>query len=58
MKIKKENKKQKYWYKFDHYVCPLCGREDNYKERIYDKQKPELYRDRHDYHEVWDGCGI
>jgi len=27
----------KYWYKIDVYACVLCGKEDIYKERVYNK---------------------
>lgn len=30
--------KQKYWYRITHYLCPVCGHDDVYRERVYDKE--------------------
>jgi len=38
---------KKYWYKFTVYWCVLCGHETKYKERIYDKPKPDDYYERY-----------
>lgn len=45
--------KGKYWYEFFVYYCPICGREDVYKERNYGP-KPENYS--WDWIPTWDGC--
>ena len=46
--------KPTYWYRVFTFVCPICGREDRYRERVYD-EKPEDYADRHHVVEGW--CG-
>lgn len=50
-----KEKSSKYWYLFTHFVCPLCGREGVYKERIY-TIKPKDYWQRHIVNEAWDYC--
>ena len=50
-------KKQKYWYKTTVYYCPLCGRDDTYKERQFN-EKPEEWEKRFTFKEVWDYCDI
>ena len=47
--------KKKYWYKYYYYYCPVCGRENVYKERRY-TPKPENYEDRHKVEECYDWC--
>ena len=42
----KDKKPKKYWYKYFHYYCPVCGKEEEYKERNYDT-RPILYENRH-----------
>ena len=44
----------RYWYRVTVWVCPLCGREDRYRERVY-TEKPEDYADRFQLIEGW--CG-
>jgi hypothetical protein len=46
----------KYWYRYTHYMCPICGREDVYKARVYGFPKPDEYCERHEYLYVWDYC--
>ena len=46
--------KPTYWYRLFTFVCPICGREDKYRERVYD-EKPEDYADRVHVIEGW--CG-
>lgn len=53
---KTPKKQGKYWYKFECSLCPLCGREDRYKTRMY-TEKPESPSDRYFIEEVWDYCG-
>lgn len=38
-------------------MCPLCGKEDCWKERVYDKSKPKNPARRYSIKEVWDYCG-
>ena len=45
--------KKTYWYKFIWKSCPVCGREQNYKERQY-TEKPKEYETRHIYEELYD----
>jgi len=40
-----------------HY-CPVCGRDDTYKERVYDEEKPKEWEKRFTFKEVWDYCDI
>ena len=35
-----------YWYLITIYYCVICGKEDKYRERIYDKPKPENWNER------------
>jgi hypothetical protein len=39
----------KYWWKFTHYECPLCGTIDTVRERVnvFDQAKPDNDEDRH-----------
>jgi hypothetical protein len=41
--------KRGYWYHFYHTECALCGAGDTYKERIYDKPKPEDPAERNEF---------
>ena len=50
--------KKKYWYKFYIGECPLCGRNQSYKERQY-SDKPKNFQDRISYiplNECYDYC--
>lgn len=46
---KKENTKKiktKYWYRTDVYACVCCGREDKYRERVYEESlKGSFWKD-------------
>jgi hypothetical protein len=42
---------QKYWYQTTIYCCPVCGHEDSYKERVYQKPKQKTM-----FIEVYDYC--
>lgn len=44
---------KKYWYKFNIYECPVCGRGDSYKERVY--TKPSL-KAKYTFHSDYCGC--
>lgn len=46
----------KYWILFTSYYCPLCGRDTTFRERIYDRPKPEDWNERHIMFEEWDYC--
>lgn len=43
------------WYYISIFACPVCGRCDEYRERR-PAPKPEDWRDRISYSEVWDYC--
>jgi uncharacterized Zn finger protein (UPF0148 family) len=45
-----------YWYKYTTYYCPVCGHQEDYKERVYDRPKPEEYSLRHEFKESYDYC--
>lgn len=47
----------RHWYKTTIYMCPLCGHEDVYRERVYydEQPKPEDRWDR--YKLIERGCG-
>ena len=47
-------KKKGYWYKTTVYACVLCGHENRYRERIYDRPKPEDPNERLIWHD--DAC--
>jgi len=57
--IKRKKRKKKYWYKFYHGECPVCGNPAaSYKVRVY-TPKPEDPQDRHEqlsYAETYDQC--
>jgi hypothetical protein len=48
--------KRGYWYIEESWYCPQCGHDRTYRERIYDRPKPEEWEKRHIVHEAWDGC--
>lgn len=39
--------KRKYWILFHHDICQVCGDDSGYRERVYDKPKPENPFKRH-----------
>lgn len=43
---KTQRKSTSYWYYTEIEECVLCGRSKSYKERIYDRPKPENPGDR------------
>lgn len=55
MKEKKENKKGTYWYKRVTKECPVCGRGDTFKIRVYGP-KPEDNHQRYEYNPRYDYC--
>ena len=50
--------RKKYWYKTSVHYCPVCGRDDTYKERVYDEEKPKEWEKRFTFKEVWDYCDV
>lgn len=46
---------KKYWYMTYVEYCPVCGKEDTWRERRY-TPRPEKWEDRHDFKEVYDWC--
>lgn len=48
--------KKLYWIRFHYYDCPVCGRGDEVRERVYDEPKPESAVERHILHEAYDRC--
>lgn len=55
MKEDTQKIKRKYWIKFHIYECVLCGHTEEYRERIYDKSKPDNYNERYIYNQ--EACG-
>jgi len=53
---KRKEQKGKYWIRFIHQECPVCGYEKTYQERIFDKQKPIDPLERHIYEIYYDYC--
>lgn len=51
--MKKE--KKKYWIFTTQYECPICGRGENIKERMY-TEKPEDYYKRYEFNIKYDYC--
>lgn len=49
------NKKKRYWYRIFVYYCPLCGKEDEYRERQYSR-KPKNRDKRITIKEEYDHC--
>ena len=45
-----------YWYIYFEDYCPVCGRTDAYKFRVYSAPKPVEYEKRHIFAEIYDGC--
>jgi hypothetical protein len=44
-----------YWYHISSYYCPICGRDDTFRERRY-TPRPDRWEDRHEFKEVYDYC--
>lgn len=50
--------KRKYWIKFTHSECPVCGNGDEYRERVYDEPKPKDPQKRHVFEMAYDYCDV
>lgn len=48
---------KRHWYRIYHYYCPVCGRHDEIRERMYGR-KPKDWQKRVSYHDRWDGCEL
>ena len=48
--------KVKYWIRFTHHECPVCGRGKSYQERVYETPKPKDPSARHIYEPSYDHC--
>ncbi len=58
MVVKNRFMKKKYWYKFFIEECPMCGRNSQWKERIYGKPRPIKKEDRYKFSQVWCYCNL
>lgn len=47
-----------YWILFEHWYCPLCGRESVSQTRVFDRPKPATWQERHIEKEVFDWCDL
>ena len=45
-----------YWIMYHEDYCPVCGRTQVYRERVYDEPKPVEWSARHIVREVYDWC--
>ena len=48
---------RKFWYKFIIHYCPVCGKEDCFKERIY-TIRPKDRSERYSFIYIYDYCVI
>ena len=46
---------RRYWYYVHTDYCPVCGKDDTARERIYGP-RPEAREDRSSFHETYDWC--
>jgi len=44
-----------HWYKITYQECPLCGRSETYRERVYG-EKPPPQESAPDFRHWWCGC--
>ena len=47
-----------YWYLFETWFCPVCGRERTEKQRVTDRPRPIEHAGRHVWHEHYDWCDV
>ena len=52
----KEKPKRGYWYLITYEECVLCGRQHEYRARVYNRPKPDDPSERHRF--VQYACGI
>lgn len=45
----------RHWYFTDEHYCPICGRSDGGRQRVYGP-RPEAWEDRHYFTESYDYC--
>ena len=45
-----------YWYEYTIYTCPICGKTNRHKNRIYGILKPTDPTERYHISEVYDYC--
>jgi hypothetical protein len=52
------DKKGKYWYKITTYYCPICGKDDTFRTRVYEKDvpRPPEWNNRHEFRDMYDWC--
>ncbi len=49
---------RRYWYFISSDYCPVCGKDDTTRERIYG-ERPSKWEDRHDYDwNAYDYCDV
>ena len=47
--------RRKYWIAFTRLECPVCGRGQEYRERMY-TPKPKDPKERYEYLQSYDNC--
>lgn len=54
----KQMRHRPHWYKIYMYECPVCGRSEEIRERVYcdDQPKPDDPAERHIYEISYDWC--
>lgn len=45
----------RYWYRLTTYYCPICGKGEEYRERVYGEKPTDPY-ERYIRHEHYDYC--
>ena len=50
-------KRRRYWYRVHFYDCPVCGRHETLRERVYGR-KPKGYDKTHEFHTKYDWCDV
>ena len=57
MKSRMKTYGKRWWIRFTINACPICGRGDTYRERIYNKPKPKDKAKQYDYNGMaYDWC--
>lgn len=52
-----KTEKKKYWYKFDMFECPICGRGPSYRTRVYG-ERPDDPSEIYFFHVDYDYCDV